>query len=123
MKFLRTLIESRPFLTRIPDQSLLTTDAGRGPDHTQATRDRDGSYALIYSASGRPFAVDLSKLSGERVQASWYDPREGTAQAIGTIPRRGTREFRPPSQGKRCDWILVLDDASRGFPPPGTHPG
>jgi pimeloyl-ACP methyl ester carboxylesterase len=27
--------------------------------------------------------------------------------------------FTPPSSGRGCDWILVLDDASRGFALPG----
>jgi hypothetical protein len=27
--------------------------------------------------------------------------------------------FTPPSSGRGCDWVLVLDDASKGYPPPG----
>ena len=119
MRHLRALIESRPVLIRIPDQSLLASDPGRGTDHVQATRAGDGSYAFVYSASGRPFTVDLGKLSGGRLRASWYDPREGTSAAIGTFPREGKKEFRPPSQGKGHDWVLVLDDEAKGYPEPG----
>ena len=106
-------------LIRVPDRSLLASDPGRGTDHVQATRAGDGSYAFIYSASGRPFTVDLGKLSGERLRASWYDPRTGTAKVIETLTREGKREFRPPSQGKGHDWVLVLDDEANGYPGPG----
>jgi len=119
MRHLRALLESRPVLIRVPDQSLLASDPGRGTDHVQATRAGDGSYALIYSASGKPFRVDLDQLSGERLRASWYDPRKGTPVAIGTLPRGGKKEFRPPSQGKGHDWVLILDDEAKSYPEPG----
>ena len=116
MRHARALLESRPILTRIPDQSLLASDPGRGSDHTQATRAEDGSYAFVYSASGRPFTLDLGKLTGRRVRAFWYNPRNGTSDDAGTFEREGKKEFRPPSQGKGNDWVLVLDDAARGYP-------
>jgi len=119
MRHLRALLESRPVLARVPDQSLLASDPGRGTDHVRATRAGDGSYAFVYSASGRPFTVDLDKLSGGPLRASWYDPRKGTPTPIGTLPRGGKKEFRPPSQGKGHDWVLVLDDQAKGYPEPG----
>lgn len=119
MQHARALIESRPVLVRVPDQSLLASDPGRGTDHIQATRAEDGSYAFVYSASGKPFTVDLGRLSGERLKASWYDPRKGTTAAIATLPRAGKHEFRPTTEGKGQDWILILDDEAKRFPEPG----
>jgi hypothetical protein len=119
MKFARALVESRPILTRIPDQSLLKSDTGRGTDHVQATRGEDGSYAFIYSASGKPFTVDLSKLSGERIKASWYDPRTGELKGAETLKKEGTHEFKPPTEGKGNDWVLILDDEAKGYRGPG----
>ena len=119
MRHARALLESRPFLIRVPDQSLLVSDPGRNSDHIRATRGGDGSYAFIYSASGKPFTVDLDKLSGERLRASWYDPRDGTSTVLGTFPRGGDREFRPPSQGKGLDWVLILDEEAKGYSEPG----
>lgn len=116
MRHARALIESRPFLSRIPDQALLASDAGAGGARVQATRDRDGSYAFVYSAAGRPFSVNLDRLSGATLRASWYDPRTGTAAAIGEHARAGAIEFRPPSSGRGSDWVLVLDDLARGYP-------
>jgi hypothetical protein len=121
MQYARALIESRPLLKRIPDQSLIASDAGKGTDHVQATRGEDGSYAFIYSASGKPITVDLGKLSGKELRAYWYDPRRGTATEIGTFARNGKRAFTPPSRGIGNDWVLVLDDTARNYPLPGKQ--
>ncbi len=118
MQHLRALIESRPFLSRVPDQSLVL-DPLKGADYIAACRG-DG-YAMIYNAQGRPFTVVLGKISGERIKAWWYNPRNGSAVVADTFENRGQREFTCPShQGFGADWVLVLDDAARNFPPPGS---
>jgi hypothetical protein len=119
MQYVRALVESRPYLSRVPDQSLLV-DALTGADHLTATRG-DG-YAFIYSAQGRKFSVDLSKLAGARFKAWWFNPRTGTAAAAGEFDAAATHTFTCPSEGFGSDWVLVLDDATRSFPPPGQAP-
>jgi len=119
MRHARALLESRPVLTRVPDPSLLVGDDGPGPDRAQATRDAGGAYAMVYAPSGRPVRVDPGALTGDRLRASWFDPRTGASTAAGTPPRAGPLEFRPPTSGPGCDWVLVLDDETRGFPAPG----
>src|ERR1035441_3383320 len=107
MQYVRNLIESRPMLVRIPDQSMLVSDPMAITDRLQATRASDGSYAFVYSAAGRP------------IEAWWDDPRTGVAKAIGQFPKAATREFKPPTSGVDNDWVLVLDDAAKKFPVPG----
>ena len=127
MQYGRWLLESRPLGKRIPDDSVIVTDAiatavpGAGRYRLKATRDSGGAWAMVYTPSGRPFAVDLDKLSGDEVKAWWFDPRDGSAEAIGSFPCEGQREFAPPAPGEMLDWVLVLDDASRAYPPPGTR--
>jgi hypothetical protein len=119
MTHLRRLIESRPMLTRIPDQSLLGPSAGTGARRAQATRSSDGSYAMVYIPTAQQtVTVRLDALSGDMVRAWWYDPRNGSATVIGEFGRAGTQSFTTASHG--ADWVLVLDDAARGFPPPGS---
>ena len=121
MIFLRKLIESRPFFTRIPDQSLILGDAGKGGLHMQATRDREGSYAYVYfPLNDLPARIDLGKLSAKEIRAWWYDPRTGIGRLIGQLPGGGTAEFRTPPQGP--DWVLVLDDTAKNYAPPGLLP-
>jgi len=118
MQHVRHLIESRPFLSRVPDQSLIAESPSRGPDHVQATRGE--GYAFVYCPTGKPVNVALGKFSGSKVKAWWYDPRTGAAQSIGVYGNAGLRTFTPPgTPGRGNDWVLVLDDAAKGFGRPG----
>jgi hypothetical protein len=117
MQYLRKLVESRPFLSRVPDPSLLT-DPLDGPDRIVATRG-DG-YAFIYTPQLREITVDLTKLKFERIKAWWFNPRNGSYDLIGTLVPDGLRQFSSPALGGLgADWVLVLDDETRNFPPPG----
>lgn len=127
MQHARALLESRPFLTRIPADDVLATNAiptawpGTGRYHFSATRDAHGSYAMVYAPVGRSFVVRLGAISGKKINAWWFNPRNGTAQAIGAFDNhQGDRKFTPPDDGEMLDWVLVLDDAAKNYPPPGT---
>jgi hypothetical protein len=125
MQFGRRLMESRPFLNRIPDNSIIVPDdvttsvPGAGSYRYVATRASDGSYAMVYAPVGRPFTVRMDVISGKKVKAWWYSPRNGQVQKIGKFSNEGTRTFSPPGLGENFDWVLVLDDASAGFKAPG----
>jgi hypothetical protein len=126
MQFGRKLIESRPFLTRVPDDSIIVTNKvassvpGAGTRRYAATRDQSGSYAMVYAPVGRPFQVHMQKLSGSRIKATWFNPRDGTTRSIGEFSNTGERTFTPPDPGELLDWVLVLDDASKNYPAPGS---
>jgi hypothetical protein len=125
MQYLRNLIESRPMLLRIPDQWLIVNDPMGTGDRIQACRASDGSYAFIYTATGAKLEIRMidriyEKLSGTSIKAYWYDPRLGTSTVIGEFPKTDSRAFTPPSSGRGNDWVLVLDDAAKNFPAPGT---
>jgi hypothetical protein len=118
MKNVKRLMLSRPFLNRLPDQSLIAGSALSGTDHIQATRASDGSYAFVYTASGKPVTVNLTKLSGSQIVARWYNPRTGETTDAGQYAKNGNRTFTAPTSGVNGDWVLILDDASRGFGKP-----
>jgi uncharacterized protein DUF4038/collagenase-like protein with putative collagen-binding domain len=75
MQFARRLIESRPFLTRVPDDSVIVPDAvatavpGAGTRRLAATRDEGGSYAMVYAPVGRKFKVRMNAVRGAKVNA------------------------------------------------------
>jgi hypothetical protein len=125
MQHARHLLESRPFVTRVPDDSVIvessvkTSVPGAGSRRFAAARDESGSYAMVYAPVGRAFKVRMGKISGGQVKAWWFNPRDGKAIAIGNFESKGEREFEPPDKGEQLDWILVLDDAGKNFPPPG----
>jgi len=128
MHFLRQLLESRPFQSRVPDQALLPeapTDPARYQCATRGDDDDDfggdhsgdrGSYAFIYTPMSQPVTVDLTRLTGSLVEASWFDPRSGRSIWLGQFPVRGTRSFLPPGED---DWVLVLDDSAKHYQPVG----
>ena len=125
MVYGRFLIESRPFLTRIPDNSIIVTDGvassvpGRGEYTFVATRDQQGTYAMVYVPTGRKFSVRMDVIKGENVIAWWYNPRNGEAEQIGKYANTGTQTFNTPTPGESLDWILVLDDAAANYKAPG----
>ncbi len=120
MTHVRALMESRPMLVRVPDQSIVQGTGAASTsalDRIQATWGED--YAFVYSAGGLPITVSLGKISGKKVTAYWFDPRQGTAALIDTFDNTGTKTFTPPSGGFDHDWVLVLDHAGKKYDLPG----
>lgn len=126
MQYGRKLIESRPFLTRIPDNNIIVTNRvptsvpGAGKYRFAATRDVEGTYAMIYVPAGRSFSVRMDAIKGNRIKAWWYNPRNGKAADAGSYSNTGDKTFIPPEPGESLDWVLVLDDASKNYPAPGS---
>jgi hypothetical protein len=118
MQHLRALIESRPYLVRMPDQSLLISPAGTAESHVHATRAVDGSYAFVYLPTPEPVNIDLSVLAGNRKRAWWYNPRTGAATIVDDHISSSIASFTPPVDGP--DWVLVVDDATQNFAAPGV---
>jgi hypothetical protein len=121
----RLLMESRPFVSRIPDNSIIVPDnvpssvPGAGVYSFVATRDQKGTYAMVYVPVGRKFSVRMDVIKGKNVVAWWYNPRNGEAKQIGKYTNSGTQTFNTPTPGESLDWILVLDDADAKYKAPG----
>jgi len=116
MRFVKRLLLSRPFLERIPDQSLIVENDNVASERVQATRGND--YAFIYSAMGKPFTVNMGIISGNKLNPYWYNPRNGEIKKLDVVDNKGQQKFTPPSTGYGQDWVLILDDASKGYEPP-----
>jgi hypothetical protein len=129
MIYLKNLMLSRPYLTRVPAPEMLPSLPEIAPPditihydplravHPQATRDAEGSYAFIYlPQADQRVGVDLSDLPG-RMKAWWYDPRTGKTYPIGEYSNE-LQTFTTPIGGP--DWVLVLDAAHQDFGAPGT---
>lgn len=123
MQHLSALMLSRPYLSRVPDQSLIVSPERGDGGHCQATRDAEGTYAFVYVPDGNAVRINLAKLTGAALKAWWYDPRNGGANPAGDFKNQGTQEFVPPAAAKGAeanDWVLVIDDSAKRYPPPGT---
>lgn len=120
MGYLRELFLSRPFLDLVPDQSVLVEPTHTGGTHQRAARGADGQVLIAYTPYGEPVSVWVGVLEGDEAQAYWFNPRTGEENDLGIIEASGTETFSPPeAPGRGHDWVLVIDDASANFPPPG----
>jgi hypothetical protein len=117
MIHVRRLIESRPMLSRLPCQEIVL-DAGDIYERILATIG-DG-YIFVYTAMGKEIILDLSDLPVEVYKVWWYDPRTGKEHAAGEVKRGRELRFAPPTKGPGFDWVLVLDDVAKNYPPPGS---
>ena len=116
MGLIRRLFESRPFTKLEPATSIVVNGPDSGGAKVRAARASDGSFAFVYSPRGESFAVRMGALRAPRVTATWFDPRYGIAEPLHTSDNVGFQTFVPPTSGRGCDWVLVLDDAAAGFP-------
>jgi hypothetical protein len=75
---------------------------------------------MVYVPTGEAVEVDLSQLH-RPLDAWWYCPRTGSSYRL-PAPESERAVFVPPGLPSRGnDWVLVLDDRSLGFPPPGAE--
>ncbi|MFA9389658.1 MAG: glycoside hydrolase family 140 protein [Prolixibacteraceae bacterium] len=125
MQYGRWLMESRPYFSRIPDNSIIVSDTvptsvpGAGAYSYVATRDEEGTYAMVYVPVGRKFSVNMNVIKGKVVLGWWYNPRNGKVTKIGKFSNTGQQTFISPTPGEALDWILVLDNADKKYPAPG----
>jgi hypothetical protein len=108
MQHLKRLVLSRPYDERLPDQSLIAHDNGSKYDYLIAAR--GNNYAFVYTYTGRNIPVQMGRIPGKKVKASWFKPADGSIITIGKFRNNGIREFDPPGNpADGNDWVLILD--------------
>lgn len=115
---LKKLIESRPMLQHIPDNSMIINGQGQKGEHIEAFRAEDNSYAMFYLPVGKAITISASHLP-KQIVAWWFDPKNASTQQAGTLGKKNLMEFTSPTKGIGNDWVLVLDDATKGYKAPG----
>ncbi len=111
MIYLKSLMLSKPYFERVPDQSLIAGTQGEKYNYIAATRGKD--YAFIYDYTGRTFEVNMGKINGKKVNASWYSPSEGSKKTIGSFLNKGVQKFDPPGEKQEGnDWVLILESSN-----------
>lgn len=119
VKHLKNLMLSRPFLTRIPDQGIIHGEQAENNDYKIATRDQNGSYAMVYMPTGGKVDLDVTALTSNKLTAWWYDPRTGNSFLGGEVLKSDHVTINAPTSGKGHDWVLVLDATQTEFSAPG----
>jgi hypothetical protein len=117
MLHLRQLMESRPMLDRVPDQSIIWGSSGGTIDHIAATQGQ--GYAFIYLPSNPDVMIDFSRIEGNTFRTWWFNPRTGEATPGRDIEGEASENFRAPVSG--VDWVLVIDNRDFNYKAPGQN--
>lgn len=104
LKNLMTMVQ--PYFNRIPDQSIVLNN---GDKYNSLIATRTNTWAMIYTYTGRTIKVQMGKIQGEKVVATWYNPKTDMFTVFGQFDNKGVREFDPPEEEKEGnDWVLLL---------------
>ena len=115
--YLRKLIESRPMLERVPDNTIILKGQGEKGEHIEAFRASDYGYAMVYIPVGKTITLNTEKV-GKKLVVWWYNPKNGSVQKLGTMENKKSMEFTTPSKGFGNDWVLIIDDESKQYVAP-----
>jgi hypothetical protein len=113
MIHLRKLMESKPFLTRIPDQVLLKQAPKEAFRHIAVTSDRtpgekNATYIMAYFPHHAEVVLDTSVLGKAKMRVEWFDPRLGVTHDRGVQEKKSEFKIAPPEELHPIDWVLVL---------------
>lgn len=102
---LRRLMESLPFFTRVPASEIVLDQPSERLERAVATRDAEGSYAMVYTPVARPVSVDLGWAKAP-LALSWFDPRSGQHGPSQQLDATSRATLTPPPSGP--DWVALL---------------
>lgn len=117
--YLRKLIECRPYLGRMPDNSIIVEGQGEKGLAITAFRGKDNDYAMIYMPVGKKIKLKTGWMKSSDIKIWWWDPRLGMMVRGESTARRDLMEFTPPTVGVGQDWVLILDNPEFQYRPPG----
>ena len=104
--YLKKLMESRPFLNRINDFSLIAEPAGLKGEHIEAFQtaaDNSYAYCKVYLPVGRTVTLNTGFLQHPQISLWWYNPRTDSVchtYRIHSAETRNTAEFPHDRFGK-----------------------
>lgn len=109
MQYVKQLRLSRDYFSLHPEPRLICQNYDGMAHMVSAVGD---GYGYVYLPLGLPVTVDLSQIRPANcIRALWFDPRTGTEHIFSVLPPEGKTTLVPPTQGKGCDWILILEGA------------
>ncbi len=119
LQFIKKLLYSHPYLTRIPDQSLVLEGQGTNvATRVQATRDgtlgnNNATYIMAYISSPQTVTLNTAAISARTLNVYWFSPATGESELLSenfSNPANLTLEKRP--QG---DCVVVIEDATKNY--------
>ncbi len=114
MKYLKELMTAVPFTEGRNDQTVIVGQNGSRYDRIIATRGRD--YLFVYNYSGRPMAIDLTKISGKKKDVWLMNPADGTMHYLGEYDNKASVDFALDGAYLRgSDRVLIATDSNANY--------
>ena len=112
--FMRKLLESHPWPQLLPDQNSIKNSNPEGAGYQVAALGENHNFLFVYTPTGKTVEVDLLQFSAPKLVAYWFNPRDGHTAKIGDfVPNDALQGFKTPVACPTCDWVLVIDDATK----------
>lgn len=109
MGYLRKLFEKYDYTNLVAAQEYLFDAPDHGGERVLARISADHRHMLVYSPYGCRFGVDASWAKGKPLRQSWFECKYGVTTHLHTSACGSMQTFVPPTKGKGCDWILILE--------------
>ena len=107
--YLRKLMEENDF-THLEDASDRLFDAPAvGGERVLARISSDYKRMLVYSPYGKRFGADCTWAKGCPLKQSWFNCAYGVTTHLHTSATGSLQTFIPPTEGRGCDWVLILE--------------
>ena len=118
MGIVRKLFESRPFQHLVPNYEIILYGPKTGGAKIRAAVAIDRSFAFIYSPRGEKFTIDKNMIPAQKHNEIWFDTRYGVSYVLDEGDTMGIQTYTPPTKGRGCDWILIIEDKDKQYPLP-----
>lgn len=108
MGYMKKLFEENDYTNLVDANAYLTDAPASGGERVLARISREYSRMLVYSPYGKRFQVDCSWAAGKSMHQYWFNCKYGVTTHILTTACGSIQTFVPPSEGRGCDWVLIL---------------
>jgi hypothetical protein len=118
--YLRKLIQSRPSLSRVPDDAIVVSGQGEKGNHICAFTDSLKSYLMIYLPVGKTITINTRAISSTKIHCWWFNPKTAKVLDEGIKNRNDTLSITPPTTGTENDWVFIADNPQFKYPAPAS---
>jgi len=112
---MKKLISAFPWQEMKNDQSLILNKNQKDSTYIVSAIGNKKDFILAYTPMGKAINIDASKMTSEKINAFWYNPRSGESIKIGEYKTVETPEFKPWSTGRGSDFVLVILDSNSNY--------
>ena len=115
---IKKLLYAYPYLTRIPDQSLIITGQEDSIAYrVEAMRDANyksntASYIMVYISRPKIVTINTNVINSKNLNIYWFDPATGSNELIEkNVKNTGIYTSVPKENRKEKDGVLVINSA------------